>query len=106
MFNIASSSSKLVRAPPSPGQLLISTPCGAGANNLQPGWEHHRIEFSTASLYDFLRRYFSAVLRSDDPSFPGRAVFEALHARGVLYELRLNPVICRKPIRIANPYRS
>jgi len=88
------------------GQLFFSTPCASDTNNLKPGWEHHRIEYSTASLYDFLGRYFSEVLLSEDPSFPGRALFEALHARGVLYELRLNPVICRKPIRIANPYRS
>lgn len=88
------------------GELFFSTPCASNTNNLKPGWEHHRIEYSTASLYDFLARYFSEVSLSEDPSFPGRPLFEGLHARGVLYELRLNPVICRKPIRIASPYRS
>lgn len=86
------------------GTLLLSTPCGAGRNILQPGWEHHQIEFSAASLYDFLRRYFSTVLRSDEAGFPGREVFEQLHARGIEYLLHLNPVICREPIRIPNPY--
>jgi 2-polyprenyl-3-methyl-5-hydroxy-6-metoxy-1,4-benzoquinol methylase len=88
------------------GQMLFSTPCASNRNNLRPDWEHHRIEYSTASLYDFLRRYFSAVERSEDIHFPERAVFEALHARGILYELRLNPVICREPIAIPNPYRA
>ncbi len=87
------------------GALYFSTPCASDRNILQPGWEHHRIEYSTASLYDFLSRYFSEVVRSEDPTFPRRSFFEALHRRGVLYELRLNPVICRKAIRIANPYR-
>ncbi|MEO8197620.1 MAG: class I SAM-dependent methyltransferase [Thermoanaerobaculia bacterium] len=86
------------------GTLLLSTPCGAGRNILRPAWEHHQIEFSAASLYDFLRRYFSTVLRSDEADFPGRAVFEHLHARGIEYLLHLNPVICREPIRILNPY--
>ena len=90
----------------SDGWLLFSTPCGAGRNILEPGWEHHRIEFSAASLYDLLSRYFGVLLRSDEPTFPGRGVFEQLHRRGIEYLLQLNPVICREPIRIPNPYRS
>lgn len=86
------------------GRLLLSTPCGAGRNILKPGWEHHRIEYSARSLFDLLRRYFSSVLGSDRPDFPHRSVFEALHARGIDYLLRLNPVICRQPIVVANPY--
>jgi 2-polyprenyl-3-methyl-5-hydroxy-6-metoxy-1,4-benzoquinol methylase len=94
----------LVRHLEPAGSLLLSTPCGAGRNILQPGWEHHQIEYSAASLFDFLRRYFAAVLRSDEPGFPGREVFEQLHHRGIEYLLRLTPVICREPIRIPNPY--
>lgn len=94
----------LVRHLEPTGSLLLSTPCGAGRNILRPGWEHHQIEFSAASLYDFLRRYFSTVLRSDEAGFPGRRVFEQLHDRGIEYLLRLNPVICRDPIQILNPY--
>lgn len=86
------------------GMLLLSTPCGAGRNVLAPGWEHHQIEFSAASLYDLLRRYFNVVLRSDEPTFPMRDFFEALHRRGIEYLLRMNPVICREPVRIPNPY--
>jgi 2-polyprenyl-3-methyl-5-hydroxy-6-metoxy-1,4-benzoquinol methylase len=88
------------------GWLLFSTPCASNRNNLHPGWVHHQLEYSTASLYDFLRRYFHVVLRSDEAEFPGRRVFEELHERGILYELRLNPVLCREPIQISNPYRA
>jgi cyclopropane fatty-acyl-phospholipid synthase-like methyltransferase len=88
------------------GRLLFSTPSGMPENNLKPEWEFHRIEYGTASLYDFLRRYFSSVVGSQEADFPGRAVFEDLHARGVDYLLRLNPVICSRPIRIANPFRA
>jgi SAM-dependent methyltransferase len=88
------------------GRLLFSTPCGMPENNLKPDWEFHRIEYGTASLYDFLRRYFSSVVGSQQPDFPGRAIFEELHARGIDYLLALNPAICTQPIRIANPFRA
>ncbi len=88
------------------GWLLFSTPCASNRNELRPGWEHHQVEYSTASLYDLLRRYFHVVLRSDEPGFPGRGIFEELHRRGILYELRLNPVLCCEPIQIPNPYRA
>jgi hypothetical protein len=74
-------------------------------NTLEPGWPRHRIEYGTASLYDFLRRYFREVLRSDQEDFPERALFTGLHERGISYVLRLNPVICSQPIQVENPYR-
>ncbi len=88
------------------GALLFSTPSGSAENVLQPAWEHHRIEFCAASLYDLLRRYFGEIERSDDAGFPGREVFERLHERGIEYLLRMNPVVCRKPIVLPNPYRA
>jgi 2-polyprenyl-3-methyl-5-hydroxy-6-metoxy-1,4-benzoquinol methylase len=88
------------------GWVLLSTPCGHASNVLRPEWEHHRIEYSAASLYDLLRRYFAVVRRPEDPLFPARAVFEELHSRGVDYLLHLNPVLMSAPIRIDNPYRS
>lgn len=88
------------------GWVLLSTPCGHASNVLQPDWEHHRIEYSAASLFDFLRRYFAVVRRPEEPSFPARAIFEDLHARGVDYLLHLNPVLLSEPIRFANPYRG
>ncbi len=87
------------------GALLLSTPCGSPENIRTPGWVHHRIEYAAASLFDFLRRYFGRIEKSDDTDFPSRAVFEELHARGVDYLLRMNPVICKAPITIRNPYR-
>ncbi len=87
------------------GILLLSTPCGHDENQLQPRWFHHAIEYSTASLYDFLTRYFGTILRPEEADFPHLAVFDQLQGSGVTYNLRLNPVICRNPIVRPNPYR-
>ena len=87
------------------GSLLLSTPCGSPTNNLKPDWEYHKIEFSTASLYDFLKRYFKKVIAPDSSEFPNRGVFDQLNGSKVSYLLRLNPVICQIPITIDNPYR-
>ena len=51
------------------GTLLLSTPCGHLETVLKPGWVHHRIEYSAASLYDFLRRYFAVVVRPEVGGF-------------------------------------
>lgn len=88
------------------GRLFFSTPCGNDVNDLRPRWLHHAIEYSTASLYDFLRRYFAVVQRSEDADFPHKDVFDQLRGSKVDYLLRLNPVLCRDPIHVANPYRA
>ena len=87
------------------GTVLLSTPCGRDENNLSPEWEAHRIEYSARSLYDFLRRYFRTVARPEEPHFPHAGVFDRLKGSGVNYWLKLNPVVCRQPVRIENPYR-
>jgi SAM-dependent methyltransferase len=87
------------------GRLLLSTPSGMSENTLKPEWPQHRIEYGTASLYDFLRRYFRQIAASDQADFPERALFTRLQERGISYLLRLNPVICSEPIKIENPYR-
>lgn len=87
------------------GALYLSTPCAWAANDLSPEWPAHRIEYCTASLFDFLSRYFRVLVRPEDHGFPGRNVFERLWSLGIEYPPRCNPVICREPIRIANPYR-
>lgn len=87
------------------GSLLLSTPCGDPRTNLSPDWPAHRIEYSAASLYDFLARYFATILRPDSGPWPHREVFDELSALGVDYLLHLNPVICRDAIHVANPYR-
>jgi 2-polyprenyl-3-methyl-5-hydroxy-6-metoxy-1,4-benzoquinol methylase len=88
------------------GCLLLSTPCGHLETVLQPLWVHHRIEYSLASLYDFLRRYFAVVVEPDDREFPRRDVFNVLADGPVTYFLKMNPVVCRGPIILENPYRS
>jgi SAM-dependent methyltransferase len=87
------------------GCLLFSTPCGSDINTLQPAWLHHKIEYSSASLYDFLRRYFGKLVAPDDPAFPHREVFDKLIGSKVDYLLRMNPVVCYDPIIFPNPYK-
>lgn len=95
----------LVRHLAQEGTLLLSTPCGQLETNVQPVWEHHRIEYSSASLYDFIRRYFAVVVRPEDREFPHRDVFDLLAEGPVTYFLKMNPVVCRGPIVVENPYR-
>jgi SAM-dependent methyltransferase len=87
------------------GALLLSTPCAHNYNQVKPEWVHHRIEFSSASLYDLLKRYFGVLVSQDCPNFPGREVFAQLVGTGITYNPRMNPVVCRYPIRVVNPYR-
>jgi len=87
------------------GVLLISTPCGEKYNNLQPDWWAHKIEYSSKSLFDLLSRYFLTIIRPEDEIFPNKNVFDQLDGSGINYLLQMNPVICRNPIRINNPYQ-
>lgn len=83
------------------GVLLFSTPVKS-RNILNPGWEHHKIEFSHVALYDFLCRYFREVLAPDHGTLPHVDVFEQVNG-GVdqpTYLLRMNPLVCRDPIRV------
>ena len=93
----------LVRHLEAHGAVLLSTPCCNPSNNLAPDWEHHRIEYAPASLYDFLRRYFRTIMRPEDDSFPHRDVFERLHGTGIKYTPVLNPVLLKNPIALPNP---
>lgn len=88
------------------GLLLLSTPSGHRENVLRPRWPHHMIEYAAPSLYDFLRRYFQGVHRSDEANFPHREVFDVFQNTQISYQLRLNPVLCRAPIRVTNPYKT
>ena len=76
------------------GFLLFSTPCSTDNNNLRPSWAYHKIEYSSASLYDFLHRYFRTVIAPENPEFPHREVFNKLKGSKVDYLLRMNPIIC------------
>ena len=88
------------------GVVLLSTPCGRDEDNLTPEWAAHRIEYSARSLFDFLSRYFQTVCRPEGGDLPHLEVFDRLRGTGVNYWLKLNPVLCRGPVRVANPYAA
>jgi trans-aconitate methyltransferase len=94
----------LVRHLSAQGAVLLSTPCCNPSNILSPDWEHHRIEYAPASLYDFLRRYFRTIMRPEDDSFPHPDVFDRLKGTGIQYARILNPVLLKNPIEVSNPY--
>lgn len=81
------------------GMLLLSTPVKS-QNVLNPGWEHHKIEFSKRALYDFLRRYFGEILAPDLGTLPCAEVFDEINGETIVYSLKLNPVVCRRPLRV------
>jgi len=82
------------------GVLLLSTPVRS-ENVLNPGWEHHKIEFSRRALYDFLRRYFEEVLAPDFNTMPCQEGFSRVNRDEQVYLLKMNPLLCRHPIRIS-----
>jgi 2-polyprenyl-3-methyl-5-hydroxy-6-metoxy-1,4-benzoquinol methylase len=87
------------------GRLLFSTPCdGTGLNSLTPDWEHHKIEYSAVSLYDFLGRYFRKILRPEDGSLPHVNIFRELAISRTKYPLIMNPLLCADPIIVKNPF--
>ncbi len=88
------------------GQVFLSTPCGGDSVVAKPEWEFHQIEYSAGSLFDFLSRYFRVVLRPDNGDLPHLEVFDRLKGSAVSYLLRMNPLICREPVAIENPYPS
>ena len=75
------------------GMLLLSTPVRS-QNVLNPGWEHHKIEYSRWALYDFLRRYFEEILAPDLGSLPCVSVFDAINTGDPpVYLLKMNPLV-------------
>jgi 2-polyprenyl-3-methyl-5-hydroxy-6-metoxy-1,4-benzoquinol methylase len=89
------------------GALLFSTPCAQIGTIVQPEWVHHKIEYSAESLYDFLKRYFHCILKPDDNTLPHLDIFTRLNENaGIIYYLKMNPLVCKKPITIENPYRE
>lgn len=85
------------------GMLLLSTPVRS-QNILNPGWEHHKLEYSRWALYDFLRRYFEEILAPDLGTLPCVDVFDAINTGDPpIYALKMNPLVCRGPIRVSRP---
>jgi len=88
------------------GLLLISTPCGHSESLLNPGWEHHKIEYSNSDLYDLLKRYFKNVYRADDDNLPALDYWkDVINKDRIRYDNRMNPLVCSGPILIRNDGR-
>lgn len=82
------------------GVFLFSTPCAHEADVLNPGWEHHKIEYSYRTLVPLLKYFFRSVAMAGDPDFIAGAFWTGVINRDVLrYPTIGNPLICRGPIR-------
>lgn len=82
------------------GILLLSTPCGKPTNLLNPGWEHHKIEYSFFSLHNLLRRFFGTVLHTKNKTLPNQAFWDTvINGDKPRYLNRMNPVVCEQPIQ-------
>lgn len=88
------------------GYLLFSTPVHPCFNLLKPEWDFHRIEYSAELLFDFLSRYFDEVSMPGQEHFPAFSVFEGYREKGLNYLNTANPVVCRKPRLIRNPFTA
>lgn len=83
------------------GMLLLSTPCGKPQDKLNPGWEHHKIEYSFHSLHNLLKRFFATVLHTGEGNLPNQAFWdEVINADKPRYLNRMNPVVCLQPIQL------
>ena len=83
------------------GILLLSTPCGKARDKLNPGWEHHKIEYSFYSLHNLLKRFFGNVLHTSDKTLPNQEFWDTvINADAPRYLNRMNPVVCSQPIQL------
>jgi len=82
------------------GTLVLSTPCAHAVSQLNPAWEHHKIEYAHTDLLALLRRFFRQVLVPQDAGFPDRGFWERLNAGSELYPNLANPLVCRGPFRV------
>ncbi len=88
------------------GVLLLSTPCHR-LPILNPGWEHHKIEYSFADLYGMLCRFFHDVRFPENRSLPHLDFWEnVINKDRQRYLNRMNPVVCQKPIRLETSYEK
>lgn len=82
------------------GALLFSTPSGTRFNQLNPGWEHHKIEYSFSDLGNLMSRFFKKVLSPADARFPAKDYWDKLNATQHVYLNLMNPLICSEPIKL------
>lgn len=82
------------------GVFLLSTPCGHSITRLNPGWEHHKIEYSYVDLQNLLKRFFGTVLIPEDGNLPNMEYWENIINKGKnRYLNRSNPIVCLNPIK-------
>ena len=82
------------------GVLLFSTPVKTEPI-LNPGWEHHKLEYSYGLLTNLLRRFFKEVLVPGDEAFPCMSFWsEVINKDKHRYHTFANPIVCRQPIKI------
>lgn len=82
------------------GVLLLSTPCGHSVTRLNPGWEHHKIEYSYGDLQNLLKRFFGTVLLPEDGNLPGMEYWEnVVNKEKTRYLNKSNPLVCLHPIQ-------
>lgn len=81
------------------GAFLFSTPTRT-ENLLNPGWEHHKIEYSHRSLYNLMRRFFSRVA-IPETGLPAVDFWnDVVNRDGHEYLLRCNPIYCEGPVAL------
>jgi len=84
----------------SKGVFLMSTPCGHQITQLEPEWEHHKIEYSYVDLQNLLKRFFGKVLLPEEGNLPNMEYWDNVVNKGKLRYLNLsNPVVCADPIK-------
>lgn len=87
------------------GLLLFSTPCGKDKDLLNPGWEHHKIEYSYRHLYNLMSRFFVSVSIPDNGSLPELSFWkDVVNGRQQEYFLRCNPMVCAQPRAISRKW--
>src|SRR5690606_3340878 len=66
-----------------------TTPCGHRITRLNPGWEHHKIEYSHHDLRALLKRFFKRIIEPGQADFPNQAFWDGVINRDrVRYLLR------------------
>lgn len=82
------------------GLLALSTPCSHEETRLSPEWKLHKIEYSHHDLKALMRRFFAAVLSTEDGTLPYSLFWrEVVNRDRERYPNLSNPLLCFAPLR-------
>ena len=82
------------------GIFLISTPCAHNVTRLNPGWDHHKIEYSHTDLRNLLMRFFGKILIPENSEFPFMKYWDdVINKDERRYVNKSNPIVCLNPIK-------